>query len=58
MIKVCAHCLTVTGFNLLIPMDYPSHGICLDCLPGFFREWGWSEDEIQETMKKEKEAKK
>ncbi len=53
MITICAYCNIVTGIDLTIPMDYPSHGICLDCVPGFLREGGFSEEEIKEIMKKE-----
>lgn len=53
MIRVCAHCWEVIGFDIKISMEYPTHGACLKCLPGWLRECDIPEDVVHEITKKE-----
>lgn len=50
MISACACCHSVTNVNLKIGGTV-SHGMCIDCLPNYMRENGFSESEIVEFMK-------
>lgn len=49
MITLCMICSTVTKVNLKARGGL-SHGICIDCLPGYLRQNEMTEKEIQTFM--------
>lgn len=56
MITLCMCCNTVTSIDLKA-LPGLSHGICLDCMPGYLRQAEMTEEEIKTFMKKYKEEK-
>jgi hypothetical protein len=46
-------CQTVSKVNLKPPHSL-SHGICLECMPGYLRQSKMTEEEINDFMKKYK----
>lgn len=57
MVSLCMCCNVVTGINLKA-LPGLSHGICPDCMPGYLRHAGMTEEEIKDFMEKYKKEEK
>jgi len=53
MITLCMLCNTVTGVDFKEKAGL-SHGICIECMPGYMRQSKMPEEEIEAFMKKYK----
>ena len=56
MITLCMICQSVTSVDLKVQHGL-SHGLCIDCIPGYLRQSKMTEEEIANFMKKYKERK-